>query len=230
MTETTLKTTLKTILEEICAEEITEYERLKPHHFSRSRHRRAMGEILHPSSCSYSDRISLRHRHIPTKKRLLLIAVAIITAMQGTAISGAMLRGFRHKDYPDHTMLLAANAQNCPKTIETVYYLPEIPEGYELYEENYRIPYVTIFYENNTTKRSMAFCQDVKEGYAVNFDNEHHTFEEVDINGRYGLYQKPNDENDISGTIVWDNGDYILQISGNFTKDQLLDLAKSVTH
>lgn len=55
----------------------------------------------------------------------------------------------------------------------------------------------------------MAFCQDVKEGYAVKFDNERHTFEEVDINGRYGLYQKPNDENDISGTIVWDNGDLV---------------------
>lgn len=76
-----------------------------------------------------SDGISLRHRHIPAKKRLLLIAAAIITAMLGTAVSGAMLGGFRRKDYPDHTMLLAANAQNCPKTIETVYYLPEIPEG-----------------------------------------------------------------------------------------------------
>lgn len=225
------ETTLKEILEEICEEEVNEYEKIKPpYHFFSIRHRKAMKEILYPHRQSQPVEISSKHRYIPVRKRLLIMTMVVVMAVMCITAGGAMIRGFNRKVYPDYTMLLAANAENCPKTIENVYYLPEIPEGYELYEENYNIYRVTKFYENIITKREMTFAQDVKEGYTHKFDNERNTFEEVDINGKYGLYLKPNNENKISGTIVWDNEDYILQISGDFTKNELIELAKSAKY
>ena len=82
-------------------------------------------------------------------------------------------------------------------------------------------------YENAQTEQIEQFSE--RYGFYKNYSDLNHitTFEEVDINRKYGLYLKPNDENEITGTIVWDNEGYILQISGDFAKDELLKLAKS---
>lgn len=112
--------------------------------------------------------------------------------------------------------------------IETVYYLPEIPEGYELFQSTFSEQSVYTSYIKPDTNRCISFEQFVKDRYSYYFDTEQQDFEELDINGHYALYLGSRDVNNTCGYIVWDNGDYILQIFGDFTKDELIKLAKSV--
>ena len=198
------ETTLKEVLEEICEEEVSEYEKIKPpHHFFSIRHRKAMKEILYPHRQSQSVEISSKHRYIPVRKRLLIMTMVVVMAVMCITAGGAMIRGFNRKVYPDYTVLLAANAQNCPKTIENVYYLPEIPEGYSLYQKNSGSKFVTTFYKNNKTNRNMTFSQYVKEGYSANFDTEHRFFNELDINNHYALFLDFSNSEQSNGCLLY---------------------------
>ena len=102
-----------------------------------------------------------------------------------------------------------------------------IPQGYELYEVDSNSRYVYTSYMNYNTNRCLTFTQYIKEGYRENFDNEHQTYEELEINGHYALYMSDSNSEIVSGIIIWDNEDYVLCVSGDFTKDELVNLAKS---
>ncbi len=49
----------------------------------------------------------------------------------------------------------------------------------------------------------------------------------MNINGNYGLYLDIGGENREHGDLVWDNGDYILEIAGDLSKSELVNLAQS---
>ena len=49
--------------------------------------------------------------------------------------------------------------------------------------------------------------------------------EEIKINERPAVYFT---EDGIAGTIVWDNEDFILEIGGDLSKEELIALAESV--
>lgn len=216
------------ILEEMCAEEANEYMRIRAplHRFSR-RHRKAMRDILQPRAQAISTTCESYMQRIPFKRKIWIAVMVIILAAIGITAGAAAINGFWRNKHRDYTELLTVNAENCPKTIENVYYLPEMPEGYELYEvsqDNWKI-YTS--YINRDTSECMVFVQDVKDGYKDNFNTEYRDFEELDINGHYALYLDFSNSEQIRGLIVWDNEDYVLQVSGNFTKSELVNLAKS---
>lgn len=223
--------TVNDILEEMCAEEVIEYLKIcaPRHHFSR-RHRKAMNEILHSKMEYKPNEFISGQMHIPLKKRILIAVLVIILAMLGITAGAEAIRGFNRKVHPDNTELLTANAEYYPKTIENVYYLPEIPEGYELYEVESSVFRIYTAYINYDTNRCFTFKQNVKDEYRTHFDNEYQTYEELEIKGHYALYINNSDSEGNSGIIVWDNEDYILQISGNFSKEELIILAKSAKY
>lgn len=210
--------TLVEVFETVYRQEFSEFDN-PPKHFFSLRHRKAMKKILYP----YNVSTPTVNRSIPLKKRVIIALLVILLSALGITTVAAISRGFTRKEHRDNTELFTVNAENAPKIIESVYYLPEIPEEYELYETVSDNWSVSTSYMNYDTNRGMVLFQTVKEGYIGHFDNEHHAFEEVDVNGHYGLYLF--DSN--GGLIVWDNGDYVLEISGDFNKDELLNLAKS---
>ncbi len=210
--------TLADVFETVYRQEFSEFDN-PPKHFFSHRHRKAMKEILYPQTTS----MFAADRNIPLKKRVIIALLVILLSALGITAAAAISRGFTRKEHRDNTELFAANAENAPKTIENVYYLPEIPEGYELHETVSDNRSVFTSYMNLNTNRCMVLFQSVKEGHRSSADNEHHLLEEVEINGHYGLYLGNCD----SGSIFWDNGDYILELSGDFNKDELLNLAKS---
>ena len=73
----------------------------------------------------------------------------------------------------------------------------------------------------------VEFSQRVKNKYKKNFNTEYREFEELNINGHYALYLETGTSEELVGTYIWDNGDYVLQVSGSFAKDELVKLAKS---
>lgn len=60
----------------------------------------------------------------------------------------------------------------------------------------------------------------------LHYNTEKGNLVEVEINGYSGvLFDLSNDERS-SVYLVWDSGDYILELFGNLTKNEMLDLVK----
>ncbi len=215
---------LKQILEEMCLEEVNEFENMKniPHHHFSLRHRRAMKKIL---SANQPERRGLHH--LPPSKRIVIATMLIFLALFTVTASAVAIKGFIRKRHRDNTQLFVVNVENSPSLIEYEYYLSEIPDGYELYENDTTLYSVCKIYINSEN-RTLTFYQNVKKYYDQHFDNEKNSFEEVEINGHYGLYIDFGTEKREHGDLVWDNGDYILEINGDLSKSELISLAQSV--
>lgn len=214
---------LMEVLEEVNRLDYAEFDNPPEHRFSR-RSRKTMKKLLRPEPA----RCSINWSRIPVGKRIVLVLLIVLLAAVGVTAGAVAIYGFKQERHREYTILRPVNADDCPKTIETVYYLPEIPEGYEFYKEDSGKLSIYIAYINHNTNISMVFEQIVKDRYKDYFDTERQDFEELDINGHYALYLDFSDNEHDSGLIVWDNGDYILKINGNFPKSKLVELAKSV--
>ena len=82
-------------------------------------------------------------------------------------------------------------------------------------------------FTNLSTNETFDLTQHVKKSYSSNFNTEHKDLNEVDINGHTGLYIDFSENEFNSSILVWDNGDYIIEIGGDLSKDVLVNLAKS---
>ena len=214
---------LSDVLEKICMEEAASIADAPVPKLSYG-HRRQMKRIF--SKYQKSLHGGKKYRTVGVK-RLVLVVTIIFLAMLTVVAGAAAINGFNRKKYRDYTELLTVNAENCPKTIENVYYLSEIPEGYELCEIYRGDKRIYTAYVEPDTNRSIVLMQDVKDGYKCNFNTEYREFHEFNIRDNYALYLDISNSEQIRGLIIWDNGDYVLQVSGNFAKDELALLAKN---
>lgn len=166
------------------------------------------------------------HRRLST--RLMIIIAAIVCA---ALLTGFMLiyysKGFYGKVDTDNTRLFAVDTENCPTTIEYRYYLSELPEGFKLVEQITTPFKEDIIYKNELLGQTIRFSQYTKNHFSPHYNTEHHDFEEIEINGHNGLCLDFSDDEHSRSLIVWDNEDYILEISGDLTKNNAIILAKT---
>ena len=83
-------------------------------------------------------------------------------------------------------------------------------------------------YEEHDTVKTLTVIQTVKQEFIVHYDNEHSIYSTIYIDDILALYIDSSEEKDNFGTLLWDNGDYILEITRYLTKNELKDLAKSL--
>ena len=120
------------------------------------------------------------------------------------------------------------NTENCPATIEDKYYLPCLPDGYEVSGTDSTPFYEWISYENPATEQTLTFCQFAKASFdSTHYDTENQKFEGININGHSGLCLDYSSQGYNYAVIVWDNGDYIFELFGECSKNELYDLAKT---
>ncbi|MDE7193263.1 MAG: DUF4367 domain-containing protein [Oscillospiraceae bacterium] len=203
------------------------------HRFSRSYKRQRRKTVLSAEKTRRGVRIPPaegisipKMTGIPFKKRVTIISIAIMMAIGVSAGAGASLAvGFKKTEETviDFT-LMVADPQNSPQSIEYVYYLPEIPEGYYLDNVDYDLLFdVQYFYEREDGESSIYFSQHRRQDY-ISFDNEHIiSSEEVMVGDKYGVFMVW----ERTANLLWDNGDYVLLISGGLTKEEAINLAKS---
>lgn len=127
---------------------------------------------------------------------------------------------------PDNTQLFAVNTENCPTTIEYEYYIPDLPDGFEMAEHDSSPSSVYIKYKNSSGQ-VIVLSQYTKKKFAVHYDTEHQDFEEIEVNGHNGLCLDLSDDDSVGSIVVRDNDDYILELFGHFYKESFLTLAKS---
>lgn len=212
---------LKLALQEACEREFAEFETGEKHVFS-SRHRRQMKKLLRKY---YSPPKTDTAIKMPVRKRIIIaICVIILATILCVGVVAIATNGFKFYKKQDRTETLTVNWENSPKTIDDVYYLTALPKEYELVDSYVNKAMAGFRYEDGNGN-FLILDQFVKEGYYVYYNTEGYELEEVtvgDCNGFFIEY-KGEDEN----LLAWDNGDYVIELIGNFTKEELLDLAKS---
>lgn len=225
---------LKRILQEISDEEIAEYRKM-PAFKPSLRHRLAMRRIFarFEKNTRRAETVSEPVLTAPNKPkrlstRLMIIIAAIVCAV---LLTGAAIiyfsKSFHGTVFPDNTRLFAVDTENCLTTIEYKYYLPELPEGFEQVEQ-ITTPFKSdIIYKNKLLGQDIMISQYTKNHFSPHYNTEYFDFEEIEINGHNGLCLDFSDNEHDSSLIVWDNGDYILEISGDLSKNDAIILAKT---
>ena len=215
-------TTLGDILEEMCVDRAQAFKAFKcRRHFFSLRHRRAMKKIIrHKTSKS-----------IPIRRRITVLLIVVFIATIGVSAGADNFGGLSTEIHKDSIDIVTADKKDSLQKIEHVYCIPEVPEGFVLASfDTSDIISVETYVLNN---QMLSLMQTIKSNFHQSL-RDGQIPEEVDINGKRGYYY----EDRYMGNIFWDNGDYILLVTGTlpkeddpsgvFTKDDLIELAKSV--
>ena len=224
---------LKSILEESARLEWVKYENAQEHVFSK-KHERKMKyvfKLFERNDCKLKPYTGSKpHYHFRFTKRniIVLLAVIFLAALAGCGVTYFTSKNFYGKVNADNTELFVINTENCPSTIEDKYYLPCLPDGYEVLGTDSTPFYEWISYENPATEQTLTFCQFAKVSFdSTHYDTENQKFQEININGHSGLCLDYSSQGYNYAVIVWDNGDYILELYGETSKNELYDLAKT---
>ena len=215
--------------------EFEEYDNAPEHKFS-LKHRFAMKRIFakfernanklrKKDTRETQPAIEFKH-NLSLKQRLIIITVIIIlmSFLLGCVII-FVSDTFSGTVFPDNTQLNVTVLEDCPKTIEYKYALASIPAGFELTENNSSPIHVYTLYTNATTKQTICLHQWVKTSFDQHYNTEHYSLEKIKINNADGLCIDFSDNFSNSSLVVWDNGDYVIEIMADLNKESTLNLA-----
>lgn len=170
-----------------------------------------------------------RTRKLGVRQRVLIVMLIVILMALFAGCASTIFKfiseHFQGTVYEDNTQLFAVNLENCPQTIEYQYVLTNVPEGFELIETIPSSTYIYTCYLNDSTGQIITLNQWVKSHFSTHYNTEKGTFEEIEINGTAGLLIEFSNNGQINSTIIWDNGDYIIEISADLDKKSTLDLS-----
>ena len=214
--------------------EFAQYDNSPEHSFSH-RHIRAMKRIFkiyeRNASLLYNvvNKDKKQESHIRwNRKSLAIVLVMILLAvLAGCAVIIYTLGGFKTEAHTDNTELFPIDYESGSEFIENEYYLSDLPKGFKEIGKGRSEYYVYHYFKNDKNGQTATFRQFVKKLYEGHANTELGKLEEIKINEKTGLCVDYTDSNFIGCTIVWDNGDYILEVMTNMPKQETLDLAKS---
>lgn len=216
------------IIVEMAEHELTEYSDM-PMFKTSKKHDRAMRRIFKRYERNTRKlRPQAEIKTMVVRKRIIVALVVIILAVfTGFTAAYFISRGFRGEVHSDNTELFPIDTENCPTVIEAKYYLPELPEGFEILDTDSTPFYEHIAYENKKTGQTIVFEQWTKPEFeSLRFNTEKGELIEVEINGYFGVCLELSDDSNYT-ELIWDNGDYLFRIASSLSKNELLDLAKS---
>lgn len=221
--------TLKSILEEMCAERAREFEQLEcGRHFFSLRHRRTMNKILYPKPKG----LVASFKNVPIHRRIIVMLIVIFIAAFGISAGASLFDGLRTEIHEDGIEIITDDWKDSAHEITYLYHLTEVPEEFVYNDQGGGVGDIIYYEDYRSGKKALVFMQTVKSNFHQTLD-EGIVPEEVNINGKRAFYY----ESKYMGTIFWDNGDYILMVTGTlpreddpsgiFTKEDIIKLAKS---
>lgn len=227
MTENQFDELLKAAIQEYGGEYIEIPEKMrKPHHFSRSFERR-MQKLIRQAG------IQVKHRRLPLRQ-LIAIIIAAVMVLSAAAMSVSAVRdviiGFITEVYETFTGVRAEPSEDAPETLEEIYEVTWVPEGYILSEANNSSKNQCELFVNHEFNSYISFDQYLLSKYSANIDNENSEWNSIMIGGNHGAIIERADGYE----IAWNNGKYVFEISivngkcGILDKEDAVMIADSV--
>ncbi len=178
-----------------------------------------------PSPLSVSFAIPIM-KGVPLKKRVAVLSIAIMMAVGlGTGVGASLAVGLKRDSVTQEDFILkSVSMEGAKRFIEYEYYIPEIPKGFYLEQYQGNELEILFLYTSFDGNDQIDFRQHTKYG-AMYYDNENwDSIEDVMVGDKHGKLI-------ISGRVVdlvWDNGDYILEIICTVPAEEAIRLAESV--
>ncbi|MBR4890869.1 MAG: DUF4367 domain-containing protein [Clostridia bacterium] len=161
-----------------------------------------------------------RYHRFTTKTVKVMLIAATLCALLLTAFVVPSSREFivDHFDIFSRYKLTESNNNAVSGEITVGY----IPNGYELTNEHANLKSITYDYVKDNDWLSISkFSSSIK----IEFDTETGSIENMEYNGQtYTLYVDKNNHN----YLVWNKNDYIYQVDGVISKDELLKIAETI--
>ena len=225
----------KSILEEAVMREYTDIEDEPDHKFS-LKHRLAMKRIfaryerkerkLHANRPDTTAQTAENKPRYRLSRQLLLVMIVIILAsFLGGWAAVYVSSNFHGTVYHNYTEFKPKKTIDCPQTIEYKYAPASVPEGFEMIKTDSSPIRVSTLYMNSSTEQTITLRQWVKSGYARNFKTKKHHLENIQVNYNDVLCVDYGDDRHSSTFLVWDNGDYIIEIMADLPKEDTINLS-----
>ena len=194
-----------------------------------AKHNRKMKKVFDVfaknQTSAYNQPVSTTKRPLNIRKRILIAAIIIVClAVLTGCVIAFICNSFRGTVYNDNTYLFAFDIGDSPTVIEEKYVLSVVPEGYELYKSSSSSIDKFTVYRNNDNKE-LIFKQTVKSEYNSHVNTEGYLIEEININNCDAICVEYERTTGISSAVIWNSDEYILELHGNFAKEELIDLA-----
>ena len=172
------------------------------------------------------------------KRVAVAILIIILAVISGCSIVYFSSRNINVERSYGVTRVSLKDSENCPSTIEDHYYLSGISNEFERFftgfkycpDSSDRSKYcgITWFYENTNTGEVIKFSQTAKPEFDTLFlEIENSEWDEVEVDGHGGVFLDLTRNNRNYTSLIWDNGDYIFQLTGDLDKTSALYLAES---
>ena len=159
------------------------------------------------------------------RKTVMIAIMAIILALvAGCAVAMFTSNAFSGHIYSDNTELFPINPEGGKQSIEDKYYIRDYLKS-SIIDSNTDINIVEDTLKNN---KNIILVQYVKKYFKSHYNTEQNNFELCNVNGNEALFLDFSTGEKNWGLIVWDNKDYILEISGEASKSELIELAERI--
>ena len=199
--------------------------------------RRALAERR--KSARKAARSAPRVRWMPLR-RLVTVAAVLVLVLAGALATSAEVRyAVRHAvlQWTDIDLRPTYDTEGTPAPADLT--LPQgyadhyVPEGFVLDEENALATQTTLLrgYENAAQGQSYYIaCYAIQpEGQVSTFDDEHTTYETIDLNGKEAtLGTSMNYDGSTSYYLFWESEGIHQSVSGNVPLDELLTIAQNI--
>lgn len=213
-------------------------------------------QTLYPDTAGWDKRLrrALAERHKLERKaarsaprvrwmplrRLVTVAAVLALVLAGALATSAEVRyAVRHAvlQWTDIDLRLTYDTEGTPApddlTLPQGYADHYVPEGFVLDEENALATQTTLLrgYENAAQGQSYYIaCYAIQpEGQVSTFDDEHTTYETIDLNGKEAtLGTSMNYDGSTSYYLFWESEGIHQSVSGNVPLDELLTIAQNI--
>ena len=199
--------------------------------------RRALAERR--KSARKAARSAPRVRWMPLRRLVTVAAVLVLVLAGALATSGEVRYAVRHAvlQWTDIDLRLTYDTEGTPTSADLT--LPQgyadhyVPEGFVLDEGNALVTQTTLLrgYENAAQGQSYYIaCYAIQpEGQVSTFDNEHTTYETIDLNGKEAtLGTSMNYDGSTSYYLFWESNGIHQSVSGNVPLNELLKIAQNI--
>lgn len=192
---------------------------LKPNFIFSDKYRRKIKKLIKRREKPYFKLICTTGRRIVCTAAAVIIILA--SSLSVEAVREA-IHDFLMNIFKGHTAVsVSGTIEDYPTFIEEEYEIANLPEGFE--QVDYHADKMSVFamYVNND--KYISFQQIVYDNFDVNFDNFHSEIEYYIDNERQEYLVQ-----DIghSYCVTYNNGKYVIKITSNLDKDEIINLCK----
>ena len=193
------------------------FEKEIPEHIFSKEHNEKMKSLLSDNLIKYKPKLSKK-----TLKFILIAAIILSLAITVFATAKPAFEKYSLKMLSDHSIYnVILDDKSYAKKVNSLN-VKYIPNGFEKTEEENNTNNIVYTYKNNDKYFYVGkYTLDTSVGY----NTERYEDELIKINNKEYIYYKVDDN--MQG-ILFNNGEYIYEIDGNISKEELVDVAQNI--